>query len=270
MISSVYNEGMYGANYGMSALYGAMSSDINSTVTNTLIKNADRLSGNEEVRDYISDTLDEAKHYRNEISSGVSMVQTASEQSSQIGSKLGRMEELAEMAASGDYSAEEVSNFQDEFNQLIGEVDEIAIKTNANGENMLSYDSTVEIEAGSGMAVDIETKDLTISGLGVIDNVDLENDAESALAGVQSAISEVEDYQGRLAEQEQTLSDADDILVEQQSDLNTISKTVESSDAAWAMVSTIMGGFSNDSAMMLAMQANETAESAMSLLLSEN
>ena len=133
--------------------------------------------------------------YANEA---ISMTQGLAETASTIKDKFARMEELAEQAASGEYSAEQVEDMQIEFEQLIEEINDLVDNTEQNGNKLFSGEgTTISISIGNNSTIDIVAEDLSIGGEGL----DLTTDPEGALAAIQNRVSQSSYYSEYLADQ---------------------------------------------------------------------
>ena len=133
--------------------------------------------------------------YANEA---ISMTQGFADTASTIKDKFARMKELAEQAASGEYSAVEVEAMQTEFEQLIEEINDLVTNTAQNNNKLFSSEgTTISISIGNNSTIDIAAMDLSINGEGL----DLTTDPEAALAAIQSKVSKSEYYSEYLGDQ---------------------------------------------------------------------
>jgi flagellin len=98
----------------------------------------------------------------------ISMLQTAEGAMGVVDDILIRMMELAEQAATETYSDAQRKIMDQEFSQLITEIDRIADNTDFNGQKLLDRDTeTFNIHLGSSQTIDIGTTDISASGLGI-------------------------------------------------------------------------------------------------------
>jgi flagellin len=98
----------------------------------------------------------------------ISMLQTAEGAMSVIDDILIRLMGLAEQSATDSYSSAQRKIMDQEFGQLINEIDRIANNTDFNGQKLLDRDTeTFNIHIGSAETIDIGTHDMSASGLGV-------------------------------------------------------------------------------------------------------
>ncbi|QTE29855.1 flagellin N-terminal helical domain-containing protein [Pengzhenrongella sicca] len=157
---------------------------------------------------------------------GISLVQTAEGALNETTSILQRMRDLTVQGANtGSLTKEASANIQVELDDLSGELDKIADKTNFNGHTLLdgSYSGSFQVGANSGDAVTISigtsASNASVSGLGLSDAatgtstglVSLSasgitaTDIASNLTNIDSAISNVSTMRAQLGAQQNTL-----------------------------------------------------------------
>jgi flagellin len=96
----------------------------------------------------------------------ISMLQTTEGALSVIDDILVRMKELAEQAATESYSTEQRTIMDEEFQQLISEIDRISNNTSFNSLKLLDEETeTYNIHLASTELLGINTKDMTAAGL---------------------------------------------------------------------------------------------------------
>jgi flagellin len=104
-------------------------------------------------------------------SDGISMVQTMEGAMAVMDENLIRMKELAEQAATGSYSSAQRTIMDAEFSEMASEIERIAGATAFNGITMLNTAATstnaVSIHVGTTSTIDIDTVDMTKSGLNI-------------------------------------------------------------------------------------------------------
>jgi flagellin len=105
---------------------------------------------------------------------GVSLVQTAEGALSETTNILQRIRELAVQAANGTQSTNNREAMHTEVQQLLGQIDSIALDTQFNGVNVLSAAQTVTLQAGPNPGQTLlvtvtgaKTNDLGVSALAV-------------------------------------------------------------------------------------------------------
>jgi flagellin len=133
--------------------------------------------------------------YANEV---ISMTQGLAETASTIKDKFARTKELAEQAASGEYSAEEVEVMQTEFEQLVGEINNLVENTEQNKNKLFSGEGTaISISIGNNSTINIVAMNLSINDEGL----DLTTDPEGVLTAIQSKVSQSSYYSEYLGDQ---------------------------------------------------------------------
>jgi flagellin len=139
-------------------------------------------------------SLDQAQ--RNALD-GVSLVQVAEGALDETGGLLIRMRELAVQAANGTLGSSERSSLDQEFQDLIAEIDRISAVTNFNGISILASSGTsivfqVGVDGTSSDTITVSGVAAAASDLGV-DALDIATAgaAQSSLAALDSAISQV-------------------------------------------------------------------------------
>ncbi len=127
----------------------------------------------------------------------ISLVQVAEGALDETGRLLIRMRELAVQAANGTLGSAERTALDNEFQDLVAEIDRIAAVTNFNGINMLASGSTsvvfqVGINGTSADTITVSGVNATASAIGVSGlSLSSAGAAQSALAILDSAISTV-------------------------------------------------------------------------------
>lgn len=135
---------------------------------------------------------------------GISLIQTAEGGVDQVRSMLDRMRELAVRASSETLNDTDRSNANQEFTQLLGEIDRIAGTTNFNGKNLLSATLVMTFQVGHENVTANQLK-ATITGgmhagsLGVSgQSVGGAGAAQSALSAISAALSTLNTYRSKL------------------------------------------------------------------------
>ena len=137
------------------------------------------------------------------------------------------MKQLAEQATTTPKKKDREA-LQEQFDALADEVNAIAVQFTLGGGNMLTKDNdAVEVSIGNGLTIDIDTKDLTIRGLGIINNIDIVNDAAAAVSGLGLADGELDDYMDHLESKASDLASASNVLDAQSQSLLAIQSGIE-------------------------------------------
>ena len=125
---------------------------------------------------------------------GVSMVQTAEGGLSETTNILQRIRELAVQAANGTQSTQNRAALDAEVQQLLAQVDNVALDTEFNGVRVLSANQTITLQAGAQMSqflaiavTGAKTSDIKVNGVSV-STVAL---ATSAISTIDQALQSV-------------------------------------------------------------------------------
>jgi len=119
---------------------------------------------------------------------GISLVQTAEGALSETQSILQRIRELAVQAANGTQSTNNRASIDNEVQQLLAQIDDIALDTEFNGIRGLSSSQTVTLQAG---AYTSQTLNISVTGAKTSD-LGVSTVAVSSMALAVSAISVVD------------------------------------------------------------------------------
>ncbi len=139
---------------------------------------------------------------------GISLVQTAEGDLSEVTNILQRMRELAVQSATGTQNAESRQALDDEFQELIAQIDNTANDSEFNGINLLNIADaaanpiTLQVGARVGQTLNVELGDIQTGSIGEIDNegtdetLDARNlltadEANLAIESVDKALEEV-------------------------------------------------------------------------------
>ncbi|MGG4035793.1 flagellin [Paenibacillus cisolokensis] len=132
---------------------------------------------------------------------GISLLQTAEGALTEVHSMLQRLNTLANQSANGTYAQEDRKALQDEVDQLLSEIDNIAKSTKFNGISLLSASKSVTFQIGVEKAntLTVSLKSMAKSALGISGlAISTQAKAQSALAKIKSAITKVSTQRGKL------------------------------------------------------------------------
>jgi len=131
------------------------------------------------------------------LQTGISLAQTAEGGLEQTTGALQRLRELALQASTGTLSDEQRAMINEEAQQMVAGIEDIAEDTQFNEINPLAGTET-EVELGAG-GIAVELPDATATGLG-IEDIDLSTQAgaEAALGDIDAALQTVNEQRGSL------------------------------------------------------------------------
>ena len=256
------------SSFAVNSIYAGMFAEV-SSLTNSIITNPD-LTGLSFARNSLRASLVENSEKHESISEGISMVQAVDYAVDTISDKVDRMKTLATWAASGDYKKKEINAFQVEFDLLAEDINTLAVTTTPGGNNFLNkQDGTVSIPLGDGISIDVDTTVMTVTGLGIIDNVDLTNDPEAALSGLETASTRIESYTSHLESKADALTTSLEAVESQRESLLAVRSVIEGIGSAMTLAGTMNNASSALSSLLVLAQANLNIDSVMELLIDD-
>jgi len=216
------------------------------------------------------DTRVAAQAIRN-ANDGLSAVRIGDQALGQVGHLLGRLSVLATQAASGTVGDGQRSAIQQEFGQLVAEVDRIAGSAAFNGTPLLSAGGTVQLQIGLDGAVTSQLAfpavDGTAIGLGVAGlAVSSQASAQAALGPLSLAIAGLGLERARLGAVEgQLLASLSNLQVAREQ-LAAAESHLRDADAAAESATLVSSNIRHNLATAVAAQANHQASTVLRLL----
>jgi len=202
----------------------------------------------------------------------ISMLQTMEGAMAGIDSALIRMKELAEQAATGSYSEQQRQIMDNEFKQMIAEIDRIATTTTFNSINMLnSAGASNVIHFGENSSITVRSVDVRSTALGVdsasvsISGTDGSN-AQSALALVTTAIERKDSARASLGYMMNRLESTNEVLNIQAENMMASESRISDVDVATEMAALTRTQVLAQAGVSMLAQANNMPQMALSLL----
>lgn len=200
---------------------------------------------------------------------GISLAQTAEGAMGEVSNILVRMRELSVQAANGTTATSDRAAIQTEVTALLGQIDDIAGRTDFNGSNLFNAATTFNIQTGvdTGQTVAVAFAALNATGLGV-NAVDMSTTAgaSTSMALISTAIDTVATQranlgavQNRLEATVNNLTSTATNLAESKSRIADADFSAESTKLAAAQI------LSQASTAMLS-QANQSQQGVLNLL----
>ncbi len=203
---------------------------------------------------------------------GISLVQTAEGSLNEVSNILIRMRELAIQANNGTASDGDKDTLDQEFQDLISEVDRIAQSTEFNTIALLDGSAAnVSFQIGSGIAAtDTITVDLDsalASDLG-IDTLDISSDGAptTAISSIDSAIDAVSSLRGDLGAAQNRLSSTISNIGVSIESLSAAESRIRDVDVAFETADLTRNSILQQAALSILAQSNVQPQSALSLL----
>ena len=125
---------------------------------------------------------------------GLSMLAVIENATNDVTDMLQRMRELAVQAANDTNSATDRGYLQKEADALLAEINRVASQTQYNGQTVLDgtyQNKAIQVGTDAGQTVSFSVAGIDTGALGLSSNIDLVNNASSALASISSAIEQV-------------------------------------------------------------------------------
>lgn len=256
------------SNFATNSIYAGMFAET-SRLTNSIITNPD-FTGLSFAQDSLRANLLENTAKDKSISKGISAVQAVDFAAATIGSKVDRMKILATWSASGDYTSSEVKIFQSEFNSLANDINNLSVTTAPGGNHFLNKDSgSVAIDVGDSLSINVNTTVMTVSGLGVINSVDLTNDPAAVLVSLEAASSKIGAYSAHLKAKAKDLRTSLKAVESQRDGLLAAKSVTEGIVEAMALSVAMNEGSSALANMLAIAQANLDIEMVIDLLTAD-
>jgi flagellin len=215
---------------------------------------------------------------------GVSLIQTAEGNMSEIHSILQRMGELATKAANDVNATEDRKAIQDEISELAAEIDSISTKAAFNGTKLLNGDFTgkeLQVGANSGENMHLSIAKMSASTLfGVTGtsiatntsdnktklNMYSHTEASSAMSLISSAIKVVSAARSTLGAKQNRLEYTIDNLENYSENLTSAESQIRDTDMAEEMTNYSKNNILQQAAQSMLAQANQSTQGVLSLL----
>jgi flagellin len=201
----------------------------------------------------------------------ISMLQTMEGAMASIDSVLIRMKELAEQASTGSYSEQQRNIMNNEFQQMILEMDRIADTTQFNSINMLdSATGSQTIHFGIGSYIDIASVDVRSSAL--MDSATISiagadgTNAQAALTQITSAIERKDSARASFGYMMNRLESTNEVLNIQAENLMSAESRISDVDVATEMASLTRNQVLAQAGISMLAQANTMPQMALNLL----
>ena len=203
---------------------------------------------------------------------GISMVQTAEGALNEVSAILIRMRELSVEANNGSTSAGDKDTLDQEFQDLISEVDRISQSTDFNTIKLLDgSQATVDFQVGSGVAASdtitvtltsVQASDLAISTL----DISSAGSATGAITAIDSAIDAVSATRGDLGSAQNRLTSTISNLGVSIESLSAAESRIRDVDVAYETADLTRNSILQQAALSILSQANLQPQSALKLL----
>jgi len=200
---------------------------------------------------------------------GVSLVQTAEGALSETTNILQRIRELAVQSANGTQSTQNRASIDNEVQQLLAQIDDIATDTEFNGIRVLSAAQTVTLQAGPNPSQTLviavngsKTNDLGVSTV----NVSSVASAVSAISTIDLAIQSVGTLRSTLGAFQNRLQFTINTLAIQEENASTSESSIRDADIAQETIKFTRNQILVSAGTSVLAQANIVPQQALQLL----
>ncbi|MDU1444091.1 MAG: flagellin [Clostridium cochlearium] len=205
---------------------------------------------------------------------GISLIQTAEGALNETHSILQRMRELAVQAANDTNAKEDRDALQQEFTELIKEINRIGNDTEFNTKKLLNGDSgnsskvTLQIGANKGQNYLIDIKDMRAEALNIDENLDISNheNASFAIKILDGAINSVSSQRASLGASQNVLEHRINYLENTAENLIASESRIRDADMAKEMMNLARHSILQQVAQAMLIQANQQSKSIIELL----
>lgn len=204
---------------------------------------------------------------------GVSMIQTSESATDEVTDLLQRMRELAVEGSSETLDSDERSYLEDEFDELVDEVERIAANTEFNGivltdGTTTQVDAQVGIDNASSSRITIDLGDLTSTTLGLTSAVTVVSvtGASAAIDTIDAALDSVNEYRSELGASQTRLDSAINFAESYSSALTLAEGNILDADIAKESANMAKFQILQEAGLAALTQANQINQSVLKLL----
>lgn len=198
---------------------------------------------------------------------GISALQTADGASASITSYLQRMNELSLQAANGTLNDSQRSALNQEFQQNLQGINQVAESTSFNNQNLLNGDTTNLSIALGDTSTTLNLPNFTSDGL-AINGLDISSlgGASSALESITTALEQISTQRSEFGAQQNGLSSAVSNIQNQNTNAYAARSQINDSDYARSITEQVRQNILQDSAIAMQGQNNQSKASILQLL----
>ncbi|MEM7199168.1 MAG: flagellin [Planctomycetota bacterium] len=215
-------------------------------------------------------SLDQARRNGND---GISLVQTAESALNETNNILGRLRELAVQAANGSVSNQDKDTLDQEFGDLVSEINRIGRSTEFNGIKLLDgSSSSVSFQIGFGTNTSVDSLsvslDVALSTSLSLNSLDIGSggDTSTAIAQIDSAINTISGVRGRFGAVQNRLNSTISNLSVQAENLSAAESRIRDVDVAFETSQLTRNTILQQASISILAQANAGPTAALSLI----
>jgi len=200
---------------------------------------------------------------------GISLIQTAEGAMNEVHAMLQRMRELAVQTSNGIYKEDDIESVNNEIQELLEEIDNIAETTQFNGKNICNNNNELQLQIGANedetmkfKLVDIRASQLGVSSLDITDS----GTASAAITTIDDAIKKVSEGRSKLGATqnrlEHTIANVDNAA----ENLTAALSRIEDADMALEMSEFTKYNILMQAGTSMLAQANQRPQTILQLL----
>jgi flagellin len=210
---------------------------------------------------------------RRNASDGISLMQTAEGALNEVSSILIRLRELAIQSSNGSVNGQDKETLDQEFQNLVNEVDRIGRSTEFSGIKLLDGSATsVTFQVGLGTASGIDQLDVTLSpALSTslsLNSLDIGSGGatSTAITSIDTAINSVSSLRGTLGAVQNRLAITINNLAISTENLTSAESRIRDVDVAYETAQLTRNNILQQASISVLSQANSQPQSALQLL----
>jgi flagellin len=210
---------------------------------------------------------------RRNASDGISLMQTAEGALNEVSSILIRLRELAIQSSNGSVNGQDKETLDQEFQNLVNEVDRIGRSTEFSGIKLLDGSATsVSFQVGLGTASGIDQLDVTLSpALSTslsLNSLDIGSGGatSTAITSIDTAINSVSSLRGTLGAVQNRLAITINNLAISTENLTSAESRIRDVDVAYETAQLTRNNILQQASISVLSQANSQPQSALQLL----
>ena len=210
---------------------------------------------------------------RRNANDGISLVQTGEGALNEVSSILVRLRELAIQAANGSVSNQDKNTLNEEFQNMVNEINRIAKSTEFNGVNILDGSATnISFQVGTGVASGVDTIMVSLTpalstslGLSTV-NIGSNGNISFAITQIDSAINSVSQIRGKFGAIQNRLGATIANLGVAHENLSAAESRIRDVDVAYETAQLTRNSILQQAAISILGQANMQPQAALTLL----
>jgi len=200
---------------------------------------------------------------------GVSLAQTAEGAMQEVSNNLSRMRELAVQSSNGTLNATDRATLDNEFQELVLEIDRIAGQTTFNGVNLLDGSTAsldIQVGVNAGETITVALADSTAATL-AIDTLDVTSaaNANTAIAAIDAAVDTISTNRGTLGASQNRMTSAIASIATARENLSASESRIRDVDVAYETADLTRNSILQQAAVSILSQANMQPQLALSL-----